>query len=57
MPPFDDAAPLDEEAFVEEASVLEEPEELVELVELLDGKPEALAESRAPAPTLVSVTL
>jgi hypothetical protein len=41
--PFDDAAPLDEEEFVEEAFALEELEEP--------------AESRALAPTLVSVTL
>ena len=59
-PPFDVAVPLDEDEFVEEASVLEEPEALVELVEPaepLDGKPDAPAESRALAPTLVSVTL
>jgi hypothetical protein len=45
---FDDAAPSDEDEFVEEAFVLEEP---------LDGKLEVPAESRALAPTLVSVTL
>ena len=55
--PFDDAVPLDDDEFVDEASVLEEPEALVELVEPLDGKLEAPAESRALAPILVSVTL
>jgi hypothetical protein len=49
--PFDDAVPLDEDESVEEAFVL------AELEEPLDGKLEAPAESRALAPTLVSVTL
>src|SRR5438477_9796235 len=52
-PAFDGAAPLDEEASVDEAPV----EEALELEEPLDDKPEAPAESRALAPTLVSVTL
>ena len=52
-PPFDDAAPLDEEASVDEAPA----EEALELEEPLDDKPEAPAESRALAPTLVSLTL